>query len=183
MIDSEEPARVMLTYATKLFHEKHLFLEDSKVYYNYTIHSFRIELSTQAILELREARELLVDVVEGFLERINENRIISGELSHRPFTANDLDVYIDFQSYHGLYVDQRYVGWVALCQGTTFIYAFDVKNNQINFWHDRIEPYYKSRDFVKFERIAEAAYRIAHTPPGPRALEAEQYIPLKNYIR
>ena len=55
----------------------------------------------------------MVELVEELLYRLNNNMIISFELDHFPFTADDLDVKITFESYYGRYIDEQYIGLVG----------------------------------------------------------------------
>ena len=93
-INDEDFSRVVITYATKMRNENDLTLEDSKVYYTYKAHSIKLVFSSQKNYGICEARELLVDVVEGFLKSINEEVVLYDQLSNYPFTANNLEVYI-----------------------------------------------------------------------------------------
>lgn len=174
IVDTDELSRVVIDYTTKLYHDRHLRLEHSYVYYDDEIKKIRLEFITQDILELKEARDLLVDVVEGFLERLDQDWIVSSELSD-PFTADNLNIYINLESYWGLYGDPFYVGWIVLERGLAFYYAFDVKDNKIDWWHSRVEPYYKSHQYVVFEREAEERYRANLPPPPPTKLSKERY--------
>ncbi len=161
-INAEELSRVILTYANELKHEKRMRLEDSKVSYKDHIHIIHMEFISQDILELKEARELLVDIVEGFLDRLNDDPYLERD-SEGPITADNLEIYVNFQSYFGEYDDQFYVGWMGLNNGSSYFYAFDIKQfEEIDWWHYRSEWYYKSRQFVEIERAAEEGYQAAH---------------------
>jgi hypothetical protein len=179
-IDSEELVHVIQQYLAYLRHVKHLRLEDSRIFYNDYINTVRMEFTCQDILEVREARMLLVDVVEGLLAEINQNPILGSEVFNYPFSASQLEIYIDMESYYGLYLDPYFVGWIQLEKDVASYYAFDEKIDGLNYWDFRTEPYWKSRELVIQERAAESlfkdAFEIAENTPDP--LVKEEYRPV-----
>ncbi len=179
-VDSEELVYVIQKYLAYLRHEKHLRLEDSRVYYNDYVNTIRMEFTCQDVLEVREARMLLVDLVEGLLAELNQNPILGTEFIVYPLSPRQLEIYIDMESYYGVYTDPYYVGWIKLEKDTAYYYAFDQKEDELNYWDFRTEPYAKSREFVIQERSAESLFRetveIEENTPDP--LEKEQYRPV-----
>ena len=109
-IDSEELSSIIINFSTKMKIDKHLELEDSWACYNDTILKLSLRYSSQRLLTLYDARLLMVEVVEELLYRLNNNTIVSFELDHFPFTAKDIDLKINFESYHGMFVDPLYRG-------------------------------------------------------------------------
>lgn len=95
-IDAEELIRTVVRYTTKLNREKGLTFEDSRVYYTECNEKIRLVLASQRCPEICEARELLVDVVEGLLTAMNNNPSIRADLCHQPFTSDDVEIYISF---------------------------------------------------------------------------------------
>lgn len=174
-INNEEVMRVVLDYANDLKHDKHLNLEDSTVYYgnygNY-IEKIRLKFVTQNILEMCEARELLVDVAEGYLDRLNEDPVLGPLIASYPILAENLEIYICFESYLVRYVDKRYIAWVVLEEGLAYYYAgtitneFDIWDRDSENWHQRVEPYSKSVQIVAINREAEKMYQERHPKPG-----------------
>jgi hypothetical protein len=180
-LDIPEIVHVLQNYFAYLRYEKHLLLDDAKVYYDSTINTVRLEFLSQDILEVREARMLLVDVVEGLLAELNRNPIIAPEFITYPLTAKQLEIYIDFESYYGFRVDPYYIGWIKLEGGTAYYYAFDLKFSGLNEWNSREESYDKSRELVIFERESEQLFEqvIDIDDNTPDYLEKEQYRPPK----
>ena len=179
-IDGPEIVHVIQNYLAYLRHEKHLRLEDSGVWYNETINTVRMEFISQDVLEVREARMLLVDIVEGLLVELNKNPVLAPEYITYPLTPQQLEIYVNFESFHGEYVDPYYVGWMYLEDGICYYYAFDLKQDGLNFWDYRIEPYYKSREFVIYERESEDLFKQAvEMEHQPKKLSKEQYVPVE----
>lgn len=182
-IDSEELSRIIVNFATKMKIDKHLELEDSWAAYDDSILRVCIQFSSQRLLTVYDARLLMVEVVEELLYRLNNNSIISFELARFPFTARDLDVKINFESFYGRYIDEQYIGMAWLQAGCVHFYAFDRKDpslNGIDWDHHRFEPYTKSRELALLKKRADLPY-IEHVenPNPPRSNRAripERYI-------
>lgn len=177
-IDAPEIVHAIQHYLAYLRHEKHLRLEDSSIWYDEEVNTVRMEFISQDILEVREARFLLVDLVEGLLVELNKNPIIAPELATYPLTPEHLEIYIDFESFHGRFVDPYYVGWITLENGEATYYAFDLKEPGRNKWDFRTEPYFKSREFTVFEREAEKMFKETVDLQRLHVLEKrDQYLP------
>lgn len=157
-IDSEEFSYLVINYSAKMQAEKRLRLEDSWICYDKEVKKFYLRYSSQAILEFCEARLLMVELVEGFLERLNHHALLRYQLEHYPFTADDLDVKIDFESFHGLYVDPLYIGLAWLKDGCVKYFAFERKDPYADWDHHRIEPYAKSREFALIKKEADLPF-------------------------
>lgn len=163
-VDVEPISRAIINYAVKLKHEKGLRFEDSQVFYGDFVEGIRIIFSTQAILELKETRQLIVDVMEELLRIFNENPAIASQLECGEISANQIDLYISFESYFVEYVDQEYMAWAFVHDGITRFYSGTIKYPYNDYWHARTEPYYKSLEFVTFEREAESSYDVVFPP-------------------
>jgi hypothetical protein len=140
-------------------HRHRWYLEDSWVYYDAygIVNCIKLQYRTQNLLELQEARALLVDLVEEYLELLDVNPDTASKVEPG-FSADNLLVYVDLQSYWGLYGDPQLVGWMVLEDGMVYYYDFDVKNNDVDYWYSRIESYNKSKEIVRLERLAEEDY-------------------------
>lgn len=162
IVDSDEMTWIVEKITARWKHREHqrLKLEHSQLHYNLVgITRLNLEFSSQEILEVCEARDLLVDLVEEFLFEINTNPIISDELASVPFTPDLLDIEISFESFHGIYVDPYYIGCVTLTDGMARYQAFDVKDRRWYSWHSQVEPYTKSREVSLLGRAADKAYQ------------------------
>lgn len=159
--------------AAELKYDRRLHLENAMFCNGVDGPILHLEFITQSILELCDARQMLVDVVERFLYRLNSN-YLDPSFKPEPFTANNLEIYINFESYYVLYVDRFYIGWVVLEDGEAFYYASTLKNNKLAFWHAHVEPYFKSKSIAMAQIEAEKHYRMTHPGP-PSALKGELY--------
>lgn len=151
VVDNEEMTRVVLTYAAELKKKYKLKFHDGRMYYADDIYKLRLDFTTQQILELCPARHLLVDIVEGYLSRINENAILKGQISNRPFTAMNLEVHVTFTSFYIRFVDPMYIQWIILEDGTSYFFNAELGERTSDYWHKRIEPYNKTLQIVNIE--------------------------------
>lgn len=160
--DSDAFTNVTLHQSARWSHKHRWYLEDSWISYDNfgIVNGIRLQYRTQNILELQEARAMLVDFVEEYLELLNASPDTSAYLAEG-FSASNLQIYIDFQTFWGLYADPMYIGWVVLEDGMVYYYNFDVKNIYDDYWYSRIESYNKSKEVVRLERLAEEDYELS----------------------
>ncbi|MFN4173485.1 MAG: hypothetical protein ACK4HV_00060 [Parachlamydiaceae bacterium] len=157
-IDTEELTRTTVRYTTLMERKHKLHLEDSRVYYTDCTEKIRLVLSSQNLYEICEARELITEFVEGYLNALNMNPSIRADLCSQPFTYEDLDIYINFESYFGEYVDPFYVGWMELDDGLVNYYMFTLKQWYYDRWNCRTEPYQKALEIANAQREANLIY-------------------------
>lgn len=170
-VDTEEVSRVVLTLSTEFKYEHHLFLEDAKVFYGDGIEKIKLCYITQDILEMCEARALLVDVVQGMLERLNDNPIVASQSTWMPLSSDQIEVSIICETFWGQYGDSKYINWILLQDGWAHYYDQDIQNHYLDLFYVRNEPYTKSLEFVTIQREAESAYKEAHSKPKRSFLE------------
>ncbi|MBS4166017.1 Uncharacterized protein NEOC65_001094 [Neochlamydia sp. AcF65] len=163
---SDAFTRAAIRQATRLAHQHRWYLDDAWAYYNSTdsVHRLCLNFRTQNILELYQARAQLVDVVEELLQNLKSNPQTSSRLAPN-FSAGNLLIRVDFQSFWGIYGDPKYVGWMALENGMVYYYDFDVKDKQNDQWCNRIETYNKSKEIALIEKEAEKEYKDSLPAP------------------
>lgn len=175
-LDTEEIVWLVQRAATKFKHEHTLRHEHSRVLFDLSgFTRLGIQFSTQDILEVNEARGLLVDFVEFILGEINRDPLLCGQLAAYPFNEERLDVVILCESLYQQYVDPFYIGCIKLKRGYSYFYAADAADQNLYSWHSRVEPYYKSREFIMLERAAEKEYQKEHAPKDKRI--PDEYYP------
>lgn len=170
--DSDAFTSVTLHQAARLAHKHRWYLEDSWISYDdfNIVNGIRLQYRTQNLLELQEARAQLVDLVEDFLENLENNPETASYLQP-DFSASNLLIYVDFQSFWGMYGDPMYIGWMVLQDGMVYYYNFDVKDFRVDYWYSRIESYHKSREVVRLERQSEEDYQLSLPPKNPTLVE------------
>jgi len=157
-IDSEEFSYLVINFSAKMKAEKRLDLEDSWICYDEDVKKFYLRYSTQLILDFCQARLLMVEVVEEFLERLNRHTLLRNELAVYPFTADNLDIKIDFESFYGLDVDPLKIGLAWLRCGCVYYFDFERKDPYADWDHHRFEPYSKSREFALIKKEADLPF-------------------------
>lgn len=156
-IDIHAFSAVIIPYSMELERTKRMRFEDSKIYQEDDgegVRWIRLILSSQAILDLCEARELLVDIVEGLLERVNKDPVILASFAHQPITASDLEIYLSFESFYVEYDNPTFIAWVSLLDGDVRIFDGVLKDFRKDFWNSRVESYVRARDYVMISRKA-----------------------------
>lgn len=174
-VDVVSFSEVIIPYAVELGHSHRLRFEDSKVYYDDFAFRFRVIWSSQTILELCEARDLLVNVVEGLLERMNANPQVIASFDHYPITADDLEIYFFYESYFIEYVDPTYQAFVSLHDGCVRYINGLIKNPRIDFWDIRTETYEEAYRFATLMKASEQAYEEAHEKKRKRTSVFSNY--------
>jgi len=77
-------------------------------------------------LSVEESRNLIVDEIKNFLEKINQDKKINIYLSHRPFTIDDIHLGLVFYTKDFEYIDNsNYVTQVDLIDGKIFYAIYD----------------------------------------------------------
>lgn len=141
---------VVVTYSDELERYKRLFLTDSRAFFDHYVEFVWMKLRTQEIMEVYEARDLLVYIVEGFLARVNEDPQVSYDLSEFPFTAKNLIIEIEFDSFYQ-YLNPRTIGRIHMHDGDIHYYASDALDPDTAWFHLRCEPYEKALRFSKYK--------------------------------
>jgi hypothetical protein len=146
---------IVISYSNYLYDNFDcLFLLDSRVWYNEQgVTCICMKFRTQAIVEVLEARDLIVAVVEGFLARVNNDPILPLYIKDYPLTADNLHINIEFESFFGKYVDPLYMARVVLDCGLVYYYANNAVDPDTMVWHQRIEPYEKAYRFSMFKHM------------------------------
>lgn len=155
----EEMTAVVQEASAEFKYNNGLFLQDAKTYYDDGIHTVQLRYRSQNLIQMCEARELIVLVVETLLAKLNQDILLGPEFTNYPFTADNLEIYITFGSYFGRYVDYSYTSWIGLEDGGVTYYTFNLKDNRKNCWDSRRESYSKAREIVVYEKQAEQKYR------------------------
>jgi hypothetical protein len=166
---------VIFGYGVQLKNEHRLRLKNSHALFDVKINKIHLEFSSQDLVDLQGARATLVDVVEGLLERVNFNMAVSSSLSHRPFTPNDLEITIYYESFHGYFVDPNYTGRVDLRHGQVHYSSFAIYNSDYDPWKCKQESYTLSRQVVTIEREAECPYSPGYESNAPHSRFRERY--------
>lgn len=162
VFDSAEVTSVVQEFSVEVEHEKNMHLQKAHTYFNNGIHTIALEFISQSLIEMCDARKLIVDMTESLLGKLNQDYILGPEFSNFPFRPSNLEIYITFESFFGRYVDPYYIAWIGMEDGHISYYIFDPLDNSKNCWHGRHEAYATSREIVVYERQAEQKFEEVH---------------------
>ncbi len=162
-IESEEFTQLVQNFTVQVKHEEGLNLENSKIYFNESVHTIQLEFVTQRILDVCKARMLIVDITEGLLARLNRHPTLTWQYSVYPFSPENLEIYISCESFYSKYEDPYYLQWISLEDGQVTYSAWDLYDCNKDCWHSRHESYENAREIAFAERKAEEEYTKEHT--------------------
>lgn len=159
-----EQSEAILVLASKMHYEKNLFLEHScQVLYPDGKRVINFLFTSQDILDMEEARERLVDLVDAY----------TGALNLSPF---DFDLEIRFDSFYVKFVDAMKVHRVFLRDGIATFYAMDNEDCDTDCHHMLTETFVQSQTFVKAIRKGEALYKPLPPELKPSAFVGERFL-------
>lgn len=162
-VHAEEITAIIQEYSVELRHLKRLHLEHANTYYNDEgVHTIQLQYISQDIIDLCQARKLIIDVSEGLLDQLNSNPILVPEFTNHSFYPFNLEIYINFESYFIRYIDPYYVKWICMEDAKITFYTADVDDNDKKCWHTKKESYDTSRNIVLYQRLAEDKYKAIH---------------------
>lgn len=147
----------------KEFH--YLKLESSAAHFDDYLTGLCVRFSSTDLIDLCEARKLIVAVAEGFVDGINYNPNLMDSLYDGYFSPDQLDIVITFESLFGQYVDERYINQIRLQGGCVTYFAFNSFDSKAYMFHRHKESYV---DAV----IVNDAYQSCRIP------EELNYVPL-----
>lgn len=177
VIHTEEATHIVQEFTVELLHEKNLHLERAKTCYDENgIQRIQMEFITQDLIELCEARKLIVDITESMLAKLNQDTILGPEFANFPIRPENLELYITYESYYGKYVDPRYILWICLEDGEVTFYTWELAYDANRCWSCKTESYATSREIVVYQREAESKYEETHQPKKS-AFGPERYYP------
>lgn len=139
-------------YAQKMRREYRLFWAASRGLEKSPIDRIFLAFDFYQVRTVQEIRKLLVILVESYLETINASP--TPELGHYPFTADDIDIEIHIDCFHGEYVDRQFVEWVELKNGLVCYQAYNCMHGKFCFV--RKERYDQAFHFAELDFAEEA---------------------------
>lgn len=176
---SEQISEAIISYSEELADTHELFLYNSRVVFEGDVRTIRVDYTSQGSVELCEAREILVDIVEGLLERFNANPLAQSAFNDDAATSDDIEIHVTFQSYFNKFVDPTYTAYIILQKGTSFFYSSELDFPFTEIWMQKVEPYHKTKQLVDIKRRADSSYKEMKLKKNakPKALEGDRLYP------
>ena len=162
----KEIAAIIINFDDELKRDLNTYLDNSYAFPDEESSHFTVwmDFHSQEILDVAGARRLIVRIVEGLLERLNNDPWLS-EYAGGSFTPRDLYISLELTSYYGKFIDPLIVGRVELCKGLlNCFYAHDAMDPLSVEQHQHFEPYESSRFFVEQEDLMKE--RQEKVPPN-----------------
>lgn len=157
---SEDLTLLTIDFSRELLNKHRLVLYDTAITYeDRGIKKLRLDYISQASVELKEGRDVIVDVAEGFLDRINSHPSLNGAFIDGPANVENLDIHITYQSFFNKYVDNEYLAYIILERGMSFFYSSELNMDYTDYWTKKIEPYFRTLQISNFQRDVELSYK------------------------
>ncbi len=144
--DTKGISKAVLVFSDKM-KDEHIYLDNSVTYTSVDLRPIVwVHYHSQRLADPDAARRIIVMIVQGLLEELQKD---AGEVM---WTHHDLYVDVEFESFHGKYVDRLYVGRVELLNGiVSASYAHTALDNKSVVFHQHFEPYDSSLYFIQIE--------------------------------
>jgi len=118
----------MSIYAKKAYEEKGIVLEGSGGAMMNDIKTFTLSFNCYDYLTLEQTRVLVVQVMNEFLEQVNENEEIRPFLHTYPLTLKNISLMIGFRNHHDQPPPREYIALAYTHEGKIFYSHLDVPN-------------------------------------------------------
>lgn len=159
-VDYEDTTRNILRYCLALKRSHRLELKNSRIMYDEFLNKVWLEFETQVMIKVPEAREMLVDVVEGLLDVLNNDPYLASESEDFVFTYENVDIDIRFGSFYSRYIDPTEMGMIVLQDGLCYYQAYDVIIADSPCFHEQVESYPKSKLIAEAQREDRASIPV-----------------------
>lgn len=177
-IHCDEITNIIQEVGVNFREKRRLHLDNAKTFYNEGgIHTIQLKMHTEDLLDPCKARELIVDLVEALVKKLNDNMYLVPEFANVPFLPSNFEIYIACDSFYARYVDPYYIKCITLEDGIVHYYAADLEDNSKDCWHSRRESYKTSYEIAFFKRRAEAEYKKKHSLNLDLIFGDQRYVP------
>lgn len=165
-------------------HDLHLMASSLSRDENGGVDELYLEYISQEIIELKDARHLLVDVVDNVLKHINNVSVPEEMISEYPIIPENLHIHIHFETFFGVYNDPYFIERIILKNGLVHFYAFTAFNCTHDIWDFHLEPYSTTVTIVDTENAyKERKEAIAELEAQMRKQHIEELSAQKGTIR
>jgi hypothetical protein len=148
MFYQHEICKLVNEYATKLEWYHQVWLEHCYAEFENDKFNLYVDFSSQANLNIPEARKMTVRIIESLLDHLNENELLVARQESK-FTPENLYFNLTYTSFYGKYVDSLLVGRSELKYGfLNVFYAHDAFMVDPVIYHKHSEPYETSKCIV-----------------------------------
>ncbi len=112
-----------------------------------------LDFETMDIMTIDDARDLVVNLTEGLLLRLNQQQVLRDLTSNGEVTEYNLFINIRFDSFFAVHIDPLYLGRLVLDEGEVFYYAQTgtYRGRDLKVHHHHRELYLVSKEIISLE--------------------------------
>lgn len=145
--------KIIADYSRKLKKERKLYLSCTGGRGDDNIDLICLEYDSHEKFNKEQARQLLIECVEEFLQLINQDGKLKPDLSNYPFSYTNLDFILGFFKKEGGFVSKPHIAYISLINTGEINYY--LLNEQTNlFDHHYKETYEEALKLLKKPRIS-----------------------------
>lgn len=111
-----------------------------------------LHLDCYQCLNVAEARDIYLSVIEGLLHRINQNTIIRPYLHNYPFNNENLHFLLSFHKKNGTRPAKEHVSLITSSNGNIYYSCFNHDENKLDYLYQ--EPYEKAREIYYQNKLS-----------------------------
>ncbi len=128
---SNELSRVIQSFSNRVDKEDGLSYTTSIELGRDEIREIGLYYSSKSPTDVDKARTLIVKVTDSFLEDVNSNAYLKGDLATYPLTPQQLDITIFFRGRNGEYAKNPNIAQVSMHKGVITFYKYTQSSFQI----------------------------------------------------
>lgn len=151
--------KTISSYAKKMHKKAHWNLEGFGGSFNDDIKNLDLSFGIQKYVDIKEARHLAVEAIDGFLDFVNHDSKTCKYLSHRPFNYKDIKFSFSFDGEDGDHAGNGYIACVSLLKDQLIYCVYDPTKpsdgNPLEIIHE--EPYEEAYKIVMGKELPQAA--------------------------
>ena len=155
---SKDLTRVEIFHVEELKKRYDIRLDNASTLYNPGIGGLELRYTSEELFDICDSRNLLVDLIDSLLERINQDAYVASQLTYYPLDYLDVDLVITFDSFFGEYCDLQFVNQIRLQKGIVTFYAFNAFQCEGNLFEMHTEPYETSQTNSYYLREAQEVF-------------------------
>lgn len=126
----EQVEKISAVYATKM-RKKGLLSYGNGAFLRGGVERISLFLETSDLVDIDKARRIYVDVAEGFIDEINQDKVIRPYLHDYPCTNLNINLIIDFTDISQKRPPKGYVAVVYVANGMIFYSTYDHVNDEL----------------------------------------------------
>lgn len=110
------------------------------------VESISLTFTSRQKVNVDQGRAMLVEIVEPLLKRVNSCPELRPYLDHFPFTADDLDISVLFQTPSGDFINEPFLASLSVYKGKASYAKYNPITGELTtiYLEPYVRPYYKT---------------------------------------